>query len=49
MAVVNERVETGLRRIVGDRIRTDRVERRMYSGPVPHVTPRMIDYIRTEL
>jgi len=25
MAVVNERVETGLRRIVGDRIRTDRV------------------------
>ena len=41
MAVVNERVETGLRRIVGDRIRTDRVERRMYSADIGEM-PKLV-------
>ena len=31
MAAVNERIEGELKRIFGDRVRTDRVERKMYS------------------
>ena len=41
MAVVNERVEAGLRSIVGDRIRTDRVERRLYSADIGEM-PRLV-------
>jgi Fe-S oxidoreductase/FAD/FMN-containing dehydrogenase len=41
MAVVNERAEAGLRDIVGDRIRTDRVERRMYSADIGEM-PRLV-------
>jgi Fe-S oxidoreductase/FAD/FMN-containing dehydrogenase len=41
MAVVNEHIEQGLRTIVGDRVRTDRVERRMYSADIGEM-PRLI-------
>ena len=41
MAVVNDRVETALRGIVGDRVRTDRVERRLYSADIGEM-PRLV-------
>jgi Fe-S oxidoreductase/FAD/FMN-containing dehydrogenase len=41
MAVVNDRIEQGLRDIVGDRFRTDRVERRLYSADIGEM-PRLV-------
>ena len=41
MAVLTERAEAGLRAIVGERIRTDRVERRMYSADIGEM-PRLV-------
>jgi len=41
MAAVTERAEAGLRAIVGERIRTDRVERRMYSADIGEM-PRLV-------
>lgn len=41
MAVVSERVEVALQEIFGDRVRTDRVERKMYSADIG-VMPRLI-------
>src|SRR5450759_1427174 len=41
MAVVSERVEVALQEIFGDRVRTDRVERKMYSADIG-VMPRLV-------
>jgi len=41
MAVLSERIRTGLTAIFGDRIRTDRVERRMYSADIGDM-PRLV-------
>jgi Fe-S oxidoreductase/FAD/FMN-containing dehydrogenase len=41
MAVLSERVQHGLESIVGDRVRVDRVERRMYSADIGEM-PRLV-------
>jgi Fe-S oxidoreductase/FAD/FMN-containing dehydrogenase len=41
MTAVSENLERGLRGIVGDRVRTDRVERRMYSADIGEM-PRLV-------
>jgi len=41
MAALTERTESGLREIFGDRMRTDRVERKMYSADIGEM-PRLV-------
>ncbi len=47
MAAVSERIEAKLREIVGDKVRTDRVERKMYSFDIGALPKLIKPFVRT--